>query len=129
MAADLTLGYANGYRQLAARIVYEAVLELKANQGPATCEIMPAYDFLVSPWGLFLAEAGADIESDVMRAMAEGWYADNRRLWTYESDTTEMWLELQDQAEERLEKEEYTAWTQTKAEAQRYRRMKRERNT
>lgn len=122
----LDIAIINGYRQLAARVVYEAVLDLKSNIDPAR-KIMSAYDFLVSPWGLFLAGAGADIQPDVMLAIAEGWRADNRRLWVHGSDALGAELELQDQAEENLEAELYMAWTKTKAEAQRYRKMKQER--
>jgi len=114
------------HRDLAAAIVFEAVVELKTNK-PARRGCVPAYDFLVSDWGLYLANAGANIAPSVMRRKAKGWKRDRRRSYEYGTDTAEMAGELQDQAEQAVEEELYSEWAQSSLEQSRYKRMRKER--
>lgn len=72
--------YADCYRQLAALIVLQAVQELKGELKPPNQVTMPPYEFLVSDWGLELAEAGAGILPEVMRAWAERQRANNEAV-------------------------------------------------
>lgn len=118
---------AGNYRDLAAAVVLHAVEELKTDEPPVSGRSVPAYDFLISEWGLYLAEAGADIPASTMREKAKGWERDRRRAYQHGSDGAEMTAELEDEAGQMLEEELYAEWIGTKSEQKRFSRMKKTR--